>query len=503
MSSSFECILDARGVVGQNPLPLHGSQATRALEQKYPDHLTQPPLMQRAGLCIAQLALAIAPHARSIWVACGPGNNGQDGLLAAHWLQRWGKTVYVTLAPSAPKPPASPQTAAPGSLQYLDQPPPEYDLAIDALFGIGTLRPFQQPYADWISHINRSDRNAARVLAVDLPSGLDADTGNTNGLHVRADHTLSLLTLKPGLFTRNGRDASGQIWLHRLQVPAHDATAVAILAGAPLTRPRLHESHKGSYGDVVVVGGSAGMHGAAVLCATAALHGGAGRVFLAQTDQIESQQRVPSEIMLRPLTQLAVEQLSVVAGCGGGDAIRAYLADLIMRAQQLTLDADALNAIAMDPDFNASIRARPANTTVLTPHPLEAARLLATDVATVQQNRVLAATTLSDRFQCAVLLKGSGTVVCAPGQLPHINPTGNARLATAGSGDVLAGLIGALMAGGQTAWHAACAAAYLHGQVADTWPPQHTAGHPPISALTALPALTALALAQSLPTSNR
>ena len=496
MSSSFESIIGASGVVGQDPRPLHGSLATRALEQKYPDHVAQPPLMQRAGLCIAELALAIAPHARSIWVACGPGNNGQDGLLAAHWLQRWGKTVYVTLAPGAPRPHTSAQTAAPGSLQYVDQPPHDYDLAIDALFGIGTLRPFQQPYADWIAHINRSNQNAAAVLAVDLPSGLDADTGTTTELHVRADHTLSLLTLKPGLFTRNGRDACGQIWLHRLQVPAHEAQAVAILAGAPSARHRLHESHKGSFGDVAVIGGSEGMQGAAVLCATAALHAGAGRVFLALTDPNGLAQPMPPEIMQRDLPTLALEQLSVVAGCGGGEAISAHLADVIGRAQHVTLDADALNAIAKTPDYVARIRARPADTTVLTPHPLEAARLLETDVATIQQNRLGAASTLSDRFQCTVLLKGSGTVICAPGQLPYINPTGNARLATAGSGDVLAGLIGARMAGGQTAWQAACAGAYLHGQVADRWPTRRT------TADTSAGGLTALSLAQSLTASN-
>jgi hydroxyethylthiazole kinase-like uncharacterized protein yjeF len=236
--------------------------------------------------------------------------------------------------------------------------------------------------------------------------------------------------------------------------------------------PRLHASHKGSYGDVAVIGGAPGMAGAALLAARAALHHGAGRVFVGLLDpaapSLDAQQ---PDLMLRAWESLDLSGMAVACGCGGGDAVRAAL-PRVLRAWAAVLDADALNTVAADPQLQAGLQARGrrGGSTVLTPHPLEAARLLGTDTASVQQDRLQAARSLAARFGCVVVLKGSGTVIASPDGELRVNPTGNARLAIAGTGDVLAGMIAARLARGGDAATAAAAAVYLHGLAADGWP---------------------------------
>jgi hydroxyethylthiazole kinase-like uncharacterized protein yjeF len=242
--------------------------------------------------------------------------------------------------------------------------------------------------------------------------------------------------------------------------------------GAPAPSVRAHASHKGSYGDVAVIGGASGMTGAALLAASAALHHGAGRVFVGLLDggtlSVDPGQ---PELMFRALDALDPAQLTVVCGCGGGNAIAAQLSRLLSTAPRLVIDADAINSIANDAQLEKLLQARQHRDrqTVLTPHPLEAARLLGSSAAAIQSDRLSTAEKLAQRFGCTVVLKGSGTVIAAPGQLTAINSTGNARLATAGTGDVLAGMIGARLANGQTAFQAACEAVWLHGHAADIW----------------------------------
>lgn len=456
------------------PHPLHDVATTRALEQALAATLPPHTLMQRAGLATARLALALAPHARSHWIACGPGNNGGDGLEAAMHLQQWGKQPRVTWLGSPQSAPADAQAsyarARAAGVQFLDAPPPTCDACIDALLGTGATRAAEGRLADWIHHINALD---VPVLAVDLPSGLNADTGSVTGPAVHAHHTLSLLTLKPGLYTAEGRDLAGQVWLDDLGADSPAAPAQATLAGAPPALARWHASHKGSYGDVAVFGGAPGMGGAALLAASAALHSGAGRVFVALLDggslPVDASQ---PELMFRAPDALEPGALTVVMGCGGGTAVAAQLPRVLSSADRVVIDADALNAIANDSQLAQLLRARAARgrQTVLTPHPLEAARLLACSAAEVQHDRLAAACSLAQRFGCTVVLKGSGTVIAAPDRTPVVNPTGNARLATAGTGDVLAGMIGARLAQGEPAFEAACAAVWLHGRAADTWP---------------------------------
>lgn len=453
---------------------LHTAASTRAVETRAAASLPPHTLMQRAGLTTARLALALAPHAQTWWIACGPGNNGGDGLEAAVHLRHWGKTPVVTWLGSADNAPADTRAsyahAVAAGVQFVTEPPNDCDAAIDALLGIGVSRAPEGRLAQWISHLNTLD---TPVLAVDLPSGLNADTGSAAGPCVQASHTLSLLTLKPGLYTAQGRDHGGEIWLDTLAVQDTTTPPQARLnpQAAPLTR--LHASHKGSYGDVAVIGGAPGMTGAALLAARAALHQGAGRVYVSLLDDSSTHlDMTQPELMFRSPLLLDTAVLCVVAGCGGGEAIRAHLPRLLSSAAQLVLDADALNAIAGDAPLQDLLRARGARhrATVLTPHPLEAARLLGISAAEIQQDRLGAATQLVERYGACVALKGSGTVIAAPGQLPTLNPTGNARLASAGTGDVLAGMIGARLAAGARAFDAACAAVWQHGRTADTWP---------------------------------
>jgi hydroxyethylthiazole kinase-like uncharacterized protein yjeF len=235
----------------------------------------------------------------------------------------------------------------------------------------------------------------------------------------------------------------------------------------------MHNSHKGSYGDVMVIGGAPGMTGAAVLAGTAALHGGAGRVllgFLDETDHAGTAYQHPA-LMVRQVADLDFKQATVVCGCGGGDAVRHELPRVLSTAARLVLDADALNAIARDTSLQALLKKRANHglPTVITPHPLEAARLLGCKATEVQMDRLAAAEQLAQQTRSVVVLKGSGSILAQTGQTSVINPTGNARLATAGTGDVLAGLIGAKLAQGLDAFQATCEATRTHGWVADTW----------------------------------
>lgn len=469
-----------RQILPGDAWPLYDTAGTRRLEHAALAQTPAHALMQRAGLATARLAMALAPRARTVWVAAGPGNNGGDGMEAALHLHRWGRQVVVTRLGD---PLAAPADAAAAHRRALDagvpfaeSPPGQSDLCIDALLGIGSTRAPQGLMAQWISHMHRL---AAPVLAIDVPTGLDADTGIAARDCVSATATLCLLTLKPGLFTAHGRDASTQVWLDDLQVdPAGLPQALgpsAFVLAAPLPAARRHASHKGSYGDVAIVGGAPGMSGAALLAASAALHGGAGRVYLCPLDEGPAAGALNAgqpELMLRDIDALDASQLTVVCGCGGGDPIRRHLPRLLAAAARLVLDADALNALATDTQLQRQLRARAARgqPTILTPHPLEAARLLGITSQQVQQDRIGTAQRLARDYRCTVVLKGSGTIVADPAQTPGVNPTGNARLASAGTGDVLAGLAGALLAPGAPAFEAACHAVYLHGETADRWP---------------------------------
>ncbi len=474
------------------PWPLHDTAAAKALEVRA---LAQHPpheLMERAGLAVARLARALAPSARLVEVWCGPGNNGGDGYVAARRLHRSGTCVRVReLGPPGKRPTDAAQArrlaqeAGVPLLAATQEPAPPADtpsLVVDALLGLGTSRAPEGLLAEAI-HLMRL--SGALILAVDLPSGLNPDTGQPLGAAVvRADHTVSLLSLKPGLFTAQGRDLAGTVWFddlgHRCAVPGlapgDAASPTAWLVGPARCRALPHAAHKGRRGDAWVVGGADGMVGAASLAARAALAAGAGRVYLstlASEVQAGFDPERP-ELMHRPFSAAVAQLLdtsTAIAGCGGGAAVRDCLPQLLARAPRLVLDADALNHIALAPELQRLLQGRAGRgqASVLTPHPLEAARLLGTDSAAVQADRQAAAAELAARTSAVIVLKGSGTVIAAPGVLPRINPSGNAALATAGTGDVLAGWLGGLWAQepGRAAFEVACVAVWQHGHAAD------------------------------------
>lgn len=502
---SFITATGPRPVPAAGRLALYGSAATRQIEHEAATALPDHTLMSRAGLAVARLARALQPHATRIWVACGPGNNGGDGLVAATHLHQWtqeqgglAEVVVTHAVEDESRMPADAHQALIAAracgVPFHDAPPADFDLAIDAVLGIGPQRPLGGAIAQWVDLLRATEQP---VLCVDVPSGLDADTGvlapsigRTGGVP-GPRHTLSLLTLKPGLFTGAGRDAAGCVWFDDLNAaPAGKVPVTAWLAGQPLAiRSRPHASHKGSFGDVLVLGGQgiavhgAGMTGAALLAARAALHAGAGRVFvgLLEGDSTHPTHWDPicPELMFRsPALLLAPEVLrhaSVVCGCGGSTSVAALLPQVLGAAHRLVLDADALNAIADDTSLQTLLGQRHGKgwITVLTPHPLEAARLLGRTTPEVMADRLKAAQALADRFGALCVLKGSGSVLAAPGEVPLINASGNGALATAGTGDVLAGMIGSAIApqgaSSEGVRDRVAAAVHWHGWLADHW----------------------------------
>lgn len=486
-----------RRLAPQHREPLHSAAATRQLEAIAQEALPAHELMKRAGHAVARLARAWVPHARRVWVATGPGNNGGDGWVAALHLHRAGvPEVWVTQAgePTRLPPDAAwaRQVALEAGIMVQHHAPESADLIIDALLGLGAAREPEGLLSEQINVIRNSN---SPVLCVDLPSALDADTGTCLGPLPRsagARLTLSLLTLKPGLFTAHGRDLAGEVWFDDLGVPQTEAEATTACAhwggsGRPPTDRDVHAhaSHKGSFGDVAVIGGQGpqadgvGMVGAALLAARAALHGGAGRVFVGLLDGGTSQwdPQAPELMVRRPdrLTEPDfLAQATVVAGCGGGQAIAGHLEPVLRLAKRLVLDADALNMLASTPAMRQLVKLRREKglETVITPHPLEAARLLGGTTAEVMADRLRSANALAHELGVVCVLKGTGTVVASTDEMPWINATGNARLATAGTGDVLAGMLGASLS---------CSPALplrerveravaRHGALADSWP---------------------------------
>lgn len=491
------------------PRPLFGARSSRLLEGAALAQLPPHTLMKRAAQSIFDLGRALYPHAKRVWVACGSGNNGGDGLLAAALWHTHGNTVgtqvYVTWTGHEEQLPDDArfalQTAREAGVHFVDQPPADIDLAIDALLGLGTSKRTRGQLADWVTRLQRGEHP---VLCVDLPSGLNPDTGEwLNDCPVTPQgprHTLALVTLKPGQFTGQGREACGDLWWDSLGCEQHAPTTLqadAFLspASTPCDRKHRHSGHKGVHGDLYILGGQdvrlsgQGMTGAALLAARAGACAGAGRVLVgllgASPSSTLGVDMLFPELMFRQSSDLleptALSHATTVCGCGGGLAVRECLPVVLEHSQRLVLDADALNAIAENDAWKHSLRQRHTRqqVTVLTPHPLEAARLLKTDSQSVQKDRLTAAQTLASEYQCIVVLKGSGTVLAAPGVVPWINPTGNALLATAGTGDVLAGLIGANLC--STPWpsetelhtqHAlalAAQAVYRHGLAATEW----------------------------------
>jgi hydroxyethylthiazole kinase-like uncharacterized protein yjeF len=438
------------------PTALFHTAGIRAVEARYTD--VAPPLMERAGAAVAQAAKEmLGGNGGAILIVVGPGNNGGDGLVAARILKEQKFDVVVVRAGSD------------------EIPARDWRLVVDAIFGIGLTRPVEGRLAEAIAHINTL---ACPVLAIDIPSGLCADTGRVLGVAVRASRTLTFIAGKPGLYTLDGPDHCGDVVVDTIGIDVGTPEGRLVepaLFNANL-RPRKRNTHKGDFGSVGIIGGAPGMAGAALLAGRATLRLGAGRVYIGMLERLAIDPQQP-ELMLRTADE--VFGLATTLSIGPGLGQSAVALDLLRRAIDtplpLVLDADALNLLAGHPVLLAKVSrgvtgANPRGNTarILTPHPAEAARLLHTTTDAVQADRIATALELARRCNAHVVLKGCGSIVATPGGRWFINTTGNAGLASAGSGDVLTGMIAALLAQQWPAMEATLAAVHLHGAAADT-----------------------------------
>jgi len=431
-------------------------------------------LMPRAAAAVLGWVAQRFNRDARILVAAGPGNNGGDALIAARLLTEAGFSVEVLLAQT----PTSSATqraldhwealAAP-TYRLLPQPYPRPDLVIDGLFGIGISRSFSPAWCDLIERLNAL---GAPILALDTPSGLDPYRGATVNAAIRAQATLTFLCHKPGLFTGSGADLAGQVTLARLDHPGWSGSEPEGALNHPSAArlARRHDSHKGCYGTVAVLGGARGMLGAVLLAGRAALQAGAGKVVIAALDTRLAVDPSAPELMIRdaaaPLPDCDV--LALGPGLGQDAAALQLLMSVLDCPQPLVLDADALNLLARHPELAQRCASRAA-VTILTPHPAEAARLLALGTAEVQADRLQVARALARRFHCVVILKGAGSLIVGADGYYHINTTGGPALAAAGQGDVLTGLCAAMLAQGLEAFAAASLAVYAHGRIGDEY----------------------------------
>ncbi|HEY8354805.1 MAG TPA: NAD(P)H-hydrate dehydratase [Methylophilaceae bacterium] len=451
--------------------PLFTTTEIRAIEQQFADE----PLMQRAGIAISRFVQDILPDVRSaILILAGPGNNGGDALVAARLLRDIYPVSVVFCGDTDRLPPDAAaalrdwQKAGGTLLPAL--PEGKWELVIDGLFGIGLQRPLEGWAAELVAAVNRL---GVPVLSIDVPSGLCADTGRVLGCAVRADWTLTFIGLKPGLFTLDGPDHVGEVRLDALETAPASAGRGHLLEQESVSKllpRRRRNSNKGDFGNLGIIGGAARMTGAAVLAARAGLLSGAGRVYLGLLDRdAPTLDAVMPELMLRPpqeVLALKLDCLVLGPGMGTDDAAARLLGQALDSQLPLLLDADALTMLASDQQLRDAARRRQAPT-LLTPHPGEAARLLGRSAADVQQDRIASALKMATDFDAVTLLKGCGSIIALPDGSWFINHSGNPGLASAGMGDTLAGIMGALIAQGLSAEDAMQLATYLHGAAAD------------------------------------
>jgi ADP-dependent NAD(P)H-hydrate dehydratase / NAD(P)H-hydrate epimerase len=426
------------------PQAIYFTREIREIEEK----AGEAPLMERAGAAAAEFAAELC-IGKDVLVLAGPGNNGGDARIAAARLQE--KFFRVTVA------------ANPHELPLEKN----WGLLIDGLFGIGLARNITGEYAQLVDYANRQ---RCPVLALDVPSGIQSDTGQMLGCAVRASHTLTFIALKPGLLTLDGPDHCGALRIADLglALPKAQAWVADREFFGGVLRPRPRNFHKGSAGSLGILGGARGMTGAALLAGRAALKLGAGRVYVGL---LQDQAVDPGalELMLRHVDDVLGQDLdAVVAGPGlGRTEHAATLVGAVLASEwSCVLDADALNLIADDANLRSACERRRADT-LMTPHPAEAARLLGLETPEIQADRPAAARALAKRYNAHVVLKGNGSVIVARDGHLFINASGNPGMASAGMGDVLSGILGALLAQRYSGESSLVLGVHLHGAAAD------------------------------------
>lgn len=467
------------------PFALYRAAQVRALDACAMERFGIPAetLMERAGAALWRVIQRQWPQVRRLCILAGPGNNGGDGYVLARLARAEGVQVHLLRLgdPGQRESPAARAAqaycAAGGVVSDWPEWPRDTELIVDALLGTGLRREVTGVMREAIGRANAS---RCPVLAVDIPSGLCADTGAVLGAAMRASVTLSFIGLKQGLFTGEGPEHTGRVLFDGLEVPpALYATQVAAARRIHWQQqrariaPRQRSAHKGNCGHLLVVGGTPGMSGAARLCGEAALRAGAGLVTLAtHPDHAALLNLSRPELMVaavsepQDLARLLARARVVALGPGLGVAawgqalFAALLADQETRGYPLVIDADGLNLLAQQP--------RRSDAWVLTPHPGEAARLLGCPSAEIARDRFAAVAALQRRYGGVVVLKGAGTLIQGPGpQGPALCSQGNPGMASAGMGDALTGILGALLAQGLEMEQAASAAVCLHAAAGD------------------------------------
>jgi len=432
--------------------------------------------MQRAGQAAFDVSRSRYPHARHWLIVCGTGNNGGDGYVVARLCQAVG--IQVTLLALESRKPLPEEACLArqawldmgGIVQHWQTPWPEsIDLIIDGLLGIGLT---DAPRADTASLITLINAHSAPVIALDIPSGLLAETGATPGAVVEATHCVTFIALKPGLLTGKARDVVGQLhyaglglepWLQ--QYPA----SIMRFDSQDLTgwlKPRRPTSHKGDNGRLVIIGGDNGTAGAIRLTGEASVRSGAGLVrVLTRRENITPLLTARPELMVHELTPESLEDALAwadVIAIGPGLGQQKWGQEALERVKKsdkpMLWDADALNLLAISPDKRQN--------RVITPHPGEAARLLQCTVPQIERDRLLSARQLVKQYGGVVVLKGAGTIVASEQSLAIID-AGNAGMGSGGMGDVLSGIIAALLAQKMTLFDAASAGCVAHGSAAD------------------------------------
>lgn len=409
--------------------------------------------MERAGAAAADLAARLlSDKGKDVLVLAGPGNNGGDAKVVARILQE--RFFRVCLAEKT---------------EQIKQ-STHWSLIVDGLFGIGLVRPIDGEYGKLVDYANAQ---SCPVLALDIPSGLHSDTGQVLGRAVRATHTITFIGLKPGLLTLDGPDQCGQVTVASLSMENFPSDVskgwVADHAlFANVLKPRPQNFHKGMAGSVGIIGGTQGMAGAALLAGRAALKLGAGRVYCGMLEPLTVDTGA-LELMLRhPDDVLGLDLDATVIGPGLGQSERAetLLGAILASELPCVLDADALNLIAENEDLRKACARRKADT-LITPHPAEAGRLLAETTAHVQSDRLAAARALASNLNAHVALKGNGSILVARDGHWFINTSGNPGMGSAGMGDVLSGILGALLAQKFSGETSLVLGTHLHGCAAD------------------------------------
>jgi len=456
---------------------LYTVEQVRALDRQAINSLGIPgyELMRRAAWAGLNSLQRHWTQARRVAVYCGPGNNGGDGFLLAALAREAGLHVeLIALADTAQGDAARARQAwesAGGAVRMWDADSrlPLADVHVDALYGTGLKRSPEPAIATLIELINASD---APVLALDVPSGLDADTGYCPSAAIRADATVSFIAAKRGLYTGRAAALVGTLELDALGLPEsfwQNTIADARLLQPAQLPPRTRDAHKGNNGHVLAIGGDHGMAGAIRLCGESALRSGAGLVSVAtQAEHLIALNSARPELMAHAVNGPQVlEPLMAradVLALGPGLGQRAWGHALWLTAldahKPLVLDADGLNLLAHEPH-------RFEQPTVLTPHPGEAARLLSASIADIETDRFAAVRTLASRYNAMVVLKGAGSLIADPDGGVAVCPWGNPGMASGGMGDLLTGVIAALLAQGCSAWEAATLGVSLHARAGD------------------------------------